>query len=963
MTTDAELLNRYATRRDEAAFAELVRRHLDHVYSTALRLVGGDMHLAEDVAQTVFTDLARKAGLLRGHAVLSGWLHTGARFAAAKAVRSEQRRRQREQSALAMPTNSATEPDWEQVRFVLDEAIGELGEADRNALLLRYFEKKPLAQIGTALGLSENAARMRVDRALDKLRAQLALRGITSTVVALGTALAQNAVQTAPPALGARVASQAVIAGGAAGLGGPSWFSSLTRFGQLGLATALVLVVATVAVIMKPSRVAPEISATTGRDNIKAAVQAEPRKAGLRDRTATPNSGTSAQSGLELFFVDDRTGLAITNRTGSLRGWERGFSLLVEKIVALEQGRCLVPFDPSGGPDFRIYTHTEGHADVRLSWQPKRGDDIPQFYAIRLVRPALISGRVVDSSGNAVAGAEVGFNTEHVSGDHASPESHEVDYVRAKTDGDGRWRINRIAPEMVGRLFGSASHPDHAQSEMIYTSRQPELEQQLLDGSLVFHLKAGVTVRGRVVESWGQPIAGATVWVGSLRSSSRRETKSETDGTFRVAGCEPGDAVLSAQANGYAPTAVALKLAPDVAPAQLTLTAGKTLRLRVVDREGQPVAGAGVMLDSFPRAGRVTPVPQINFRRATDAEGRLVWINAPDQELAFDVAARGFIRVNGVVVRPGDEEHLITLPTALTIAGTVTDLVTGEQIPRFRIGIGWPQPQPDGSVQPRWSDLDRFWLSFIGGEFRHALEEAVIEGNPNPGYIFRFEAEGHSPFVTRAYQANEGEVRLEVQLKPAEDIYAVAYTPDGYAAGNAQVGLIAPGSNTRLVQGGFAGDLGHALANIRQVDKDGRFVVPEDWSVGSVAVAHPDGYAQVTLEGLRKTRAIRLERWGGIEGVWRQAGQPVANGELSVHWRTQRTNAPDLEDQAFRTRADANGHFSFAKVPPGPFELLARQLEPGSGLSAPSQMRIKLEVRAGETNQVEVGETDERPGQ
>ena len=166
MTPDTELLNRYATQRDEAAFAELVRRHLDHVYSTALRLVGGDTHFAEDVAQMVFTDLARKAKSLRRYAALSGWLHTSARFAAAKVVRSEQRRRQREQTALTMPATSVTPASqWEQLRPVLDQAIGELSDADRDALLLRYFEKKPFADIGAALGLSENAARMRVDRA------------------------------------------------------------------------------------------------------------------------------------------------------------------------------------------------------------------------------------------------------------------------------------------------------------------------------------------------------------------------------------------------------------------------------------------------------------------------------------------------------------------------------------------------------------------------------------------------------------------------------------------------------------------------------------------------------------------------------------------------------------------------------------------------------------------------------
>jgi RNA polymerase sigma factor (sigma-70 family) len=179
MTPDSELLTRYTTERDDSAFAELVHRHLGHVYSTALRLVGGDAHLAEDVAQTVFTELARKAAALCDRPVLSGWLHTTARFSASKVVRAEQRRRQRHQSTLTMPSNSSpsSEPDWDQVRAFLDDTIGELSDPERDALMLRYFEKKPLGEVGAALGVSEDAARMRVDRAVDKLRVRLALRG------------------------------------------------------------------------------------------------------------------------------------------------------------------------------------------------------------------------------------------------------------------------------------------------------------------------------------------------------------------------------------------------------------------------------------------------------------------------------------------------------------------------------------------------------------------------------------------------------------------------------------------------------------------------------------------------------------------------------------------------------------------------------------------------------------------
>src|SRR5215471_3752961 len=201
MTSDAQLLRSYADSRSEDAFAELVRRHLNVVYSTALRRVNGDAHLAQDVTQSVFTDLARKAASLSHRPVLTGWLYTSAHFAAAKAVRAESRRRTREQEAQTMNTlltEAADTSDWPRLQSILEEAMHELKEAEREAILLRFFENRQHGDIGARLGVSENTARMRIERALAKLRAHLVRRGLTTTTGALSAAISANAVQLAP---------------------------------------------------------------------------------------------------------------------------------------------------------------------------------------------------------------------------------------------------------------------------------------------------------------------------------------------------------------------------------------------------------------------------------------------------------------------------------------------------------------------------------------------------------------------------------------------------------------------------------------------------------------------------------------------------------------------------------------------------------------------------------------------
>ncbi|TAL01742.1 MAG: sigma-70 family RNA polymerase sigma factor, partial [Verrucomicrobia bacterium] len=215
MTSDGELLRRYTETTSEEAFGELVRRHLDLVYSAALRQVNGDAHLAHDIAQSVFADLARKAVSLANRPALAGWLYTSTHYAAAKAVRTEQRRHNREQEAHAMQEllhDPGPNLDWDKLRPLLDAAMHELSEADREVILMRYFENRQHGEIGEQIGLGENAARMRVERALEKLRTVLSHRGVTTTV-ALSATLSANAVTLAPTGLATAITTASVLAG------------------------------------------------------------------------------------------------------------------------------------------------------------------------------------------------------------------------------------------------------------------------------------------------------------------------------------------------------------------------------------------------------------------------------------------------------------------------------------------------------------------------------------------------------------------------------------------------------------------------------------------------------------------------------------------------------------------------------------------------------------------------------
>ena len=204
---DWELLQNYVKIRSEAAFAELVQRNIDWMYSLALRRVG-DPQLAQDVVQSVFALLARKAGSMRAGTVLGGWLFRSTCFVAKCSLRAERRRKSREEIASAMMTTAhpdETELLWERLAPHLDDAVASLSEGDRSAVLLRFYQKKSLSEVGQHLGLSEEAAKKRVSRTVEKLRDYLTRRDVTLGGAVLAGLLVEKVVQAAPAALTASV--------------------------------------------------------------------------------------------------------------------------------------------------------------------------------------------------------------------------------------------------------------------------------------------------------------------------------------------------------------------------------------------------------------------------------------------------------------------------------------------------------------------------------------------------------------------------------------------------------------------------------------------------------------------------------------------------------------------------------------------------------------------------------------
>ena len=297
MTDSQTLFTEYARSGSEPAFRELVARYLNFVYSTAVRLVGGDCHLAEDVTQTVFIHLAQKAHRLPDDVMLGGWLHRDTCNVASKMMRGQRRRQAREKQAAEMNAlQDHSEENLERIAPVLDEAINRLGSEDRAAILLRFFEQMDFRSVGRALGSTEDAAKKRVSRALDKLHCQLTTRGVALSATALAAALGAGVVKAAPAGLLSNVAGTA-LAGGAVGGGAGLTLMKIMTTSKIGFGLAGAICVAGVVFAAEQQRALTRLrdnSALLRQQNQQAASEVQ-RMSNQLAQATSDQAGSEAQ--------------------------------------------------------------------------------------------------------------------------------------------------------------------------------------------------------------------------------------------------------------------------------------------------------------------------------------------------------------------------------------------------------------------------------------------------------------------------------------------------------------------------------------------------------------------------------------------------------------------------------------------------------------------------------------------
>jgi RNA polymerase sigma factor (sigma-70 family) len=919
--SDAQLLERFLTQGDAGAFEALVGRHGPMVLSVC-RGILRDPHDAEDAFQATFLVLVKKGGTIRGRDALAGWLHKVAHRVAIQANTAAARRRTLErrvgQMAVAASTNGPAASD--ELLPALHEEIARLPEKLRLAVVHCDLEGMTQVQAAAQLHWSERTIHHRLAEGRARLKRRLARRGLEPDGAILGTVLLREARAAVPAgwseatvraALATlnRTMTVAVVSTAANQLSQEVFklmlLQKLTMTAATLAAAGLIAWGASAARVRLSQEPSQKLVATSNAppQQKTETADSQPRpsspdpsgKSTIRDRVLAPAIGP-----LALRVLSAKTG-------APLEGVSVSFELQAEgkprkETVKTGKDGATVIECPAGITihSLRLDVKKPGYVAEMFYWgDRKHSVSLPESQEVRLELGEPISGVVQDEAGKPIAGVTV--TAMSTASDMEEPRFI-YDLGTTKTDEQGRWRIDD-APAGLSPVSLHISHPEYLHPP----GSSPLAREQLTV------LTQGATVNGRVVDGSGKPVKGAQVHIEATWDQ-RRPVATDERGEYTLRNREAGSTFVTAQAEGFAPEfrEIMVPNRGKVEAPVIRLGKASTLRVKVVDRAGNPVARAYVGADTW-RGQRlwlsVKDQPDPTGRLLlgqTDAAGHFTWTSAPSDTVLYDIFKDGYMRKRLVSLTASDQEHVVALDRELVISGTVTDATTGQPVSRFRVIPG--QEQLEGREGLWWSQIDA--MEYTGGRY------SIKFDFPMKAQHVRIEASGYEPADSRAFHPDEGTQVHNFALKPAAGVSGVLLLPDGRPAAGVKVAL-GTQEDQIILEDGLLDRRSNVPTAI--TGPEGRFTFPKRSGPFLLVAVDQAGFADASREDFEKTGKLVLQPWGRIEGeVW-VGRKPIARQQVSL---TTRTPTGGTGIFAFgtggHTASDEQGRFVFERVIPGP---------------------------------------------
>lgn len=552
---DWQLLQDWSHRRSESAFAVLVERHWGFVHASARRQLQDNPGLAGDVTQAVFSLLAQKAGSFRQDIILESWLFRSTRFMASRVIREEQRRKRREFESACMntrdmePGSSGLEEARAWVERHLDDAIASLPTVERDAVILRFLQKKPLREVGAVMGLSEEAARKRVSRAIEKLRSLLVRRGAMISVSALSALLVDSQAESVPDNVVSEVANTAtgtvsttapVVASLVAG-GLRDWFwTEMRRFLPGTIAAAAMLFLGSLWMMVEPWR--ESVSTLTATQDASTSGIPTGRSGFDASGSVVVTSNNSGHV-LSILTLDKETGQPVAGARVRY-----AYTGLDGNIDALTDTNGLVDISiPKEVPErLHVWLSAAGYVPVMLMWQGYEFVGRNISHTCRLDKGRMLVGEVRDEEGRPVTGARVemrGFGLDLVKRENIG---FTRDLTAVYSDATGRFQSDQRPSRIQDWGYRiSVVHPQFVRASLDINS----LEQFATNQQVT--LKRGTMLSGRVVDESGFPVPDAKVWENHNTIDSHWETRTGANGDFEIGPFVPGSIPIAVEADGY----------------------------------------------------------------------------------------------------------------------------------------------------------------------------------------------------------------------------------------------------------------------------------------------------------------------------------------------------------------------------------------------------------------------------
>ena len=563
---------------------------------------------------------------------------------------------------------------------------------------------------------------------------------------------------------------------------------------------------------------------------------------------------------------------------------------------------------------------------IHILWDDERHPiNLPTSKELRFEPGTTIGGIVQDEAGHPIEGATV-----HV---HAPPtESEKTNSVftlgSSRTDAQGRWRLD-VAPKDLSDVWANVEHPHHQGNGTPASSN--------LDSVTI--LKKGLTVTGRVVDAAGRPVRGARAIFGPEHLGTPGPPRGTTNdrGEFTLETCDPGPSIITVQADGFAPRIEEVRVAERTAPVEIRMTEpGSILRVRVIDIQGKPVAGAVVAANTW-RGHR-----SIEFRAETDRDGRLAWRGAPKDVVRYNIGKEEYMWIQPELTASG-REQTVTLHPKLVVGGRVTDAETGRPLLNFRVVRGTKLGWRDG--------ID--WSEDMAVEVTNGRYTAPFD-QTGEGAFIRIEAKGYKPAVSRAFQPTEGSQTLDFALQRAAGLTGVVLRPDGKPAAGAEVVLASSENQLTMKAGRF-----DRVVNAPKTatGPDGGFEFPARDGQFLVLAVSDFGYAEASSDEFAKSGKLVLQPWGTIEGGVRIGARLGAGQEVVFHPIRPEGRRGIVFNYGYETRSDERGRFRFDRVIPGPGNVTRSLVTeyPGGMTSHMPCWPEAVEVKPGVTLRVTVG--------